>query len=105
MGDPLPRVALVPGLGLFGFGDTRQEAIVAADLAENAVEAITGAEAIGTFEAISEADMFDCEYWPLERAKLGAAKRLPLAGQIAVDHRRGRHHRRSHRQSLRRGRR
>ena len=84
MGDPLPRVALVPGLGLFGLGDTRRDAIVAADLAENAAEVITDAEAIGTFESISEADMFDCEYWPLERAKLGAAKRLPLAGQIAV---------------------
>jgi rhamnose utilization protein RhaD (predicted bifunctional aldolase and dehydrogenase)/NAD(P)-dependent dehydrogenase (short-subunit alcohol dehydrogenase family) len=84
MGDPLPRVALVPGLGLFGLGDTRHDAIVAADLAENAVEAITGAESIGTFDSISEADMFDCEYWPLERAKLGAAKRLPLTGQAAV---------------------
>jgi rhamnose utilization protein RhaD (predicted bifunctional aldolase and dehydrogenase)/NAD(P)-dependent dehydrogenase (short-subunit alcohol dehydrogenase family) len=84
MGDPLPRVALVPGLGLFGLGDTRRDAIVAADLAENAAEVITDAEATGAFEAITEADMFDCEYWPLERAKLGAAKRLPLAGQIAV---------------------
>jgi rhamnose utilization protein RhaD (predicted bifunctional aldolase and dehydrogenase)/NAD(P)-dependent dehydrogenase (short-subunit alcohol dehydrogenase family) len=84
MGDPLPRVVLAPGLGLFGLGDTRREAMIAADLAENAVEAITGAEAIGTFEAISEAEMFDCEYWPLERAKLGTVKRLPLAGQIAA---------------------
>jgi rhamnulose-1-phosphate aldolase/alcohol dehydrogenase len=84
MGDPLPRVALVPGLGLFGLGDTWRDAIVAADLAENAIEVITDAEATGTFESISEADMFDCEYWPLERAKLGGAMRLPLAGQIAV---------------------
>jgi rhamnulose-1-phosphate aldolase/alcohol dehydrogenase len=84
MSDPLPRVVLVPGLGLFGLGDARQDAIIAADLAENAVEAITDAEAIGIFASISEADMFDCEYWPLERAKLGAAKRLPLSGQIAV---------------------
>ena len=45
---------------------------------------ITGAEATGTFKSISEADMFDCEYWPLEHAKLGSATRLPLAGQIAV---------------------
>src|SRR5581483_4262059 len=34
--------------------------------------------------AISEADMFDCEYWPLELAKLGARRRKPLEGQIAV---------------------
>jgi NAD(P)-dependent dehydrogenase (short-subunit alcohol dehydrogenase family) len=28
--------------------------------------------------------MFDCEYWPLELAKLGERKKLPLAGQVAV---------------------
>ena len=82
--DPLPRVALVPGLGLFGLGRSKKAAKVAADLAECAVEAITDAEAIGRFESISEADMFDMEYWSLEQAKLGAAKELPLAGQIAV---------------------
>ncbi len=45
---------------------------------------ITDAEAIGRFESISEADMFDMEYWSLEQAKLGAAKELPLAGQVAA---------------------
>jgi rhamnose utilization protein RhaD (predicted bifunctional aldolase and dehydrogenase)/NAD(P)-dependent dehydrogenase (short-subunit alcohol dehydrogenase family) len=82
--DPLPRVALVPGLGLFGLGRSKKEARVAADLAESAVETITDAEAIGRFESISEADMFDMEYWSLEQAKLGTAKELPLAGQIAA---------------------
>jgi rhamnulose-1-phosphate aldolase/alcohol dehydrogenase len=84
MGDPSPRVALVPGLGLFGLGDSTSDALLAADLAENAIDIVTGAEAIGSFESISEAEMFDCEYWPLERAKLGAVKRLPLAGQVAA---------------------
>jgi rhamnose utilization protein RhaD (predicted bifunctional aldolase and dehydrogenase)/NAD(P)-dependent dehydrogenase (short-subunit alcohol dehydrogenase family) len=82
--DPAPRVALVPGLGLFGMGANAKAASIAADLAEAAVETITQAEAIGQFESITEADMFDCEYWPLEQAKLGSAKPLPLAGQIAV---------------------
>jgi rhamnose utilization protein RhaD (predicted bifunctional aldolase and dehydrogenase)/NAD(P)-dependent dehydrogenase (short-subunit alcohol dehydrogenase family) len=82
--DPLPRVALVPGLGLFGLGRSKKDARVAADLAECAAETITDAEAIGRFESISEDEMFDMEYWSLEQAKLGAAKELPLAGQIAV---------------------
>jgi len=82
--DPLPRVALVPGLGLFGFGRSKKDARIAADLAECAAAAITDAEAIGRFESISEADMFDMEYWSLEQAKLGVAKELPLAGQVAV---------------------
>jgi rhamnose utilization protein RhaD (predicted bifunctional aldolase and dehydrogenase)/NAD(P)-dependent dehydrogenase (short-subunit alcohol dehydrogenase family) len=82
--DPLPRMVLVPGLGLFGLGRTKRDAEIAADIAEAWVEGISGAEATGRFESISEADMFDCEYWPLEQAKLGARKELPLAGQVAV---------------------
>jgi len=82
--DPAPRVILVPGLGLFGLGRSKKDARVAADLAEAAVEGITDAEAIGRFTPIGEEDMFDCEYWSLEQAKLGAAKQLPLAGQVAV---------------------
>ncbi len=82
--DPLPRVALLPGVGLFGLGRSKKDAIIAADLAASAIETITAAEAIGRFESISEAEMFDMEYWSLEQAKLGNAKELPLAGQIAV---------------------
>jgi rhamnose utilization protein RhaD (predicted bifunctional aldolase and dehydrogenase)/NAD(P)-dependent dehydrogenase (short-subunit alcohol dehydrogenase family) len=82
--DPLPRVVLVPGLGLFGLGRAKKDARIAADLAETAIATITDAEAIGRFESIGEADMFDVEYWSLEQAKLGNAKELPLAGQVAV---------------------
>jgi rhamnose utilization protein RhaD (predicted bifunctional aldolase and dehydrogenase)/NAD(P)-dependent dehydrogenase (short-subunit alcohol dehydrogenase family) len=82
--DPQPRVVLVPGLGLFGLGRSKHEAATAADLARCAVEVITDAEAIGRFQSISEAEMFDMEYWPLEQAKLGSAAEKPLAGQIAV---------------------
>jgi len=84
MHDPAPRVVLVPGLGLFGLGASAKDAGIAADIAQAAVEGITGAEAIGRFTSIPPADMFDCEYWPLELAKLGARKELPLAGQVAV---------------------
>jgi rhamnose utilization protein RhaD (predicted bifunctional aldolase and dehydrogenase)/NAD(P)-dependent dehydrogenase (short-subunit alcohol dehydrogenase family) len=82
--DPLPRVVLVPGLGLFGLGRSKADARIAADIAESAVHTITDAEAIGQFRSISEADMFDCEYWPPEQTKLGQAKELPLAGQVAA---------------------
>jgi rhamnose utilization protein RhaD (predicted bifunctional aldolase and dehydrogenase)/NAD(P)-dependent dehydrogenase (short-subunit alcohol dehydrogenase family) len=84
MHDPLPRVVLVPGLGLFGLGTSAKDAQIAADVAEAAVEGIGGAERIGTFTSISEADTFDVEYWPLELAKLGQHKTSPLAGQIAA---------------------
>ena len=84
MVDPLPRIVLVPGLGLYGLGRSAKDARIAADLAEAAVATITDAEAIGRFQSITEADMFDTEYWPIEQAKLGKEPEKPLAGQIAV---------------------
>jgi rhamnulose-1-phosphate aldolase/alcohol dehydrogenase len=82
--DPAPRVVLVPGVGLFGLGRGKKDAKVAADLAEAAIATITDAEAVGRFEPLPEADLFDVEYWSLEQAKLGGARELPLAGQVAV---------------------
>lgn len=84
MHDPLPRVVLVPGLGIFGLGDSAKAARIAADVYEAAIEGIAGAEKLGTFTSITEPDIFDMEYWSLELAKLGARKALPLEGQVAV---------------------
>jgi rhamnose utilization protein RhaD (predicted bifunctional aldolase and dehydrogenase)/NAD(P)-dependent dehydrogenase (short-subunit alcohol dehydrogenase family) len=82
--DSAPRVVLVPGVGLFGLGRSKKDAKIAADLAEAAIATITDAEAVGRFEPLPEADLFDVEYWSLEQAKLGNAGELPLAGQVAV---------------------
>jgi len=71
-------------LGLFGLGRSKKEARIAADLAEAAIATITDAEAVGRFEPLPEADLFDVEYWSLEQAKLGSANEAPLAGQIAA---------------------
>jgi rhamnose utilization protein RhaD (predicted bifunctional aldolase and dehydrogenase)/NAD(P)-dependent dehydrogenase (short-subunit alcohol dehydrogenase family) len=87
MVDPQPRVVLVPGLGLFGLGRTSRDAMIAADIATCAIETITDAEAVGRFASISEAEMFDMEYWPQEQAKLietHAAHDRPLTGQVAI---------------------
>jgi rhamnose utilization protein RhaD (predicted bifunctional aldolase and dehydrogenase)/NAD(P)-dependent dehydrogenase (short-subunit alcohol dehydrogenase family) len=82
--DPLPRVVLVPGLGLFGLGASSKDAAIAADLAANTIAVIADAEAIGRYECVAEADMFDVEYWSLEQAKLGKAQEKPLARQVAL---------------------
>jgi rhamnose utilization protein RhaD (predicted bifunctional aldolase and dehydrogenase)/NAD(P)-dependent dehydrogenase (short-subunit alcohol dehydrogenase family) len=82
--DPMPRVILVPGLGLFGLGRSARDARIAADIAQSNVETITDAEAIGRFEPVGEAELFDIEYWSLEQAKLGQSVDKALAGQIAV---------------------
>ena len=82
--DTVPRVVLVPGLGLFALGKSSKDAKVNADVAVNAVDAILDAEAIGTFESISERDLFDVEYWSLEQAKLGKEAEKRFARQVVV---------------------
>jgi len=82
--DAVPRVILIPGLGLFALGKSSKDAKIAADVAENAVTTITDAEAIGRFESIPEADIFDVEYWSLEQAKLGKEAEKPLARHVAL---------------------
>ena len=82
--DPVPRVVLVPGVGLFGAGNSSKDAKIAADLAETTVAVIADAERLGTYQCIPEPDIFDIEYWSLEQAKLNSAAEKPLARRIAV---------------------
>ena len=82
--DPLPRVVLVPGVGLFGVGASARDARIAADLAVSNVGVIAAAEIMDAFQSIDEADAFDVEYWSLEQAKLGKGEEKPLARQIVV---------------------
>jgi rhamnose utilization protein RhaD (predicted bifunctional aldolase and dehydrogenase)/NAD(P)-dependent dehydrogenase (short-subunit alcohol dehydrogenase family) len=82
--DPMPRVILVPGLGLFGLGANAKAAAVAADLAEANVAVITAAESMSAYKVIPERDIFAIEYWGLEQAKLGRGVELPLARRVCV---------------------
>jgi len=82
--DAMPRVILVPGVGLFGVGATAKDASIAADIAETTVSVISSAERGGRFESISEREQFEIEYWSLEQAKLAGRKPQPLQGQVVV---------------------
>ncbi len=82
--DPLPRVILVQGVGLFGMGKSAKDARIAADLAETTARVIADAEAIGHFRCIPEKDIFEIEYWSLEQAKLGKAAEKPLARHVVA---------------------
>ena len=81
--DADPRVVLVPGAELLiGLGTSPKAARVAADLYEHTIEVLEAAEAVGSYQALPETDLFDMEYWSLEQAKLGKKKARPLDGHI-----------------------
>ena len=82
--DPLPRIILLPGMGLIAIGASSKEANVNADIAQAWMSTVLAAESIGRFTPISENDTFDVEYWSLEQAKLGNKREPVLARTIAV---------------------
>jgi len=68
--DVMPRVALVPGIGLFAAGKSAKEAKIAADIAEAT--------------PLDLDELFDMEYWSLEQAKLGKGAEMPLQRQVVA---------------------
>jgi len=79
--DPLPRVALVPGLGAVTAGVTEADAVQAAEVAlRTHLVAATAIDAFGAGDPLPDADAFDVEYWPLERDKL---RLRPAPGEFA----------------------
>ena len=82
--DPFPRVLLAAGLGLFTLGFSRNEAKVAADIAEHTIFAKVRAEGLGNYAPITDSHVFDMEYWRLQQRKTGPVSPAPLQGQVAL---------------------
>jgi rhamnulose-1-phosphate aldolase/alcohol dehydrogenase len=79
-----PAIVLIPGVGMFSFGATKQTARVAGEFYVNAINVMRGAEAISSYAPIPEAEKFRIEYWALEEAKLARLPRpKPLASRVA----------------------
>ncbi len=71
--DPLPRVVLVPALGMFTAGKDRRTASIVNDIYHHTIDVIGNAAAFGRYASLSPKDAFDVEYWPLELYKLTLA--------------------------------
>jgi rhamnulose-1-phosphate aldolase/alcohol dehydrogenase len=79
-----PAIVLIPGVGMFSFGSTKQTARVAGEFYVNAINVMRGAEALSTYAPIPESEKFRIEYWPLEEAKLARLPApRPLASRVA----------------------
>ena len=79
-----PAIVLIPGVGMFSFGATKQTARVAGEFFVNAINVMRGAEAISSYAPIPEVEKFRIEYWALEEAKLARLpKPRPLASRVA----------------------
>jgi rhamnulose-1-phosphate aldolase/alcohol dehydrogenase len=73
LSDPLPRVVLVAGLGMFTAGKDRRTAGIVNDIYHHTIDVMSNASAFGRYVSLSPRDAFDVEYWPLELYKLTLA--------------------------------
>jgi rhamnulose-1-phosphate aldolase/alcohol dehydrogenase len=85
LSDPNPRIVIIEGVGLVAAGPARRSADLARDLYHRAIAVMGGANALGGFRSLSEAESHAVEYWPLERYKLSLAPPPPeLTGRVAL---------------------
>ena len=85
MSDPNPRVVVIEGVGLIAAGANRKAADLSRDLYHRAIAVMGGAEALGGFASLTDAESHAVEYWPLERYKLSLAPSPPeLSGRVAL---------------------
>jgi rhamnulose-1-phosphate aldolase/alcohol dehydrogenase len=80
-----PAIFLIPGIGMFSFGADSHTARVAGEFYINAINVITGAEAVSSYQPVPEAEKFRVEYWILEEMKLRRRPTpKPLTGKVAL---------------------
>ena len=82
--DPIPRIILIPNIGLIGVGIDKKSSQIAADIGQAWIETLLSAESTGSFMPVNEKDTFDLEYWSLEQAKLGKKLDPKFKGHIVA---------------------
>ena len=80
---PVPKVVLLPGLGVVTAMKDKANALVGNLCYRHVIRVMEAAEALGGFRFLDEAQAMEFEYWPLELAKLKAPER-ELGGQVAL---------------------
>jgi len=82
--DSLPRVVLMPGLGAFCAGRDFSAAQIVRDITAHTLAVKVQVGAMGSYEGLSESDLFDMEYHSLQHAKLRKGEGQALTGHVAL---------------------
>ena len=82
--DPIPRLILIPNLGLISIGENKKAAKITADIGQAWIETVKASECLGKFNPVNESETFDLEYWSLEQAKIGKSREPVLSGNIVA---------------------
>jgi rhamnulose-1-phosphate aldolase/alcohol dehydrogenase len=85
MPEPVPRVVLLPGIGMWTVGKDAKSARVPGDIYHHTISVMAGARALGEYVSVSEKDACSAECWPMQLYKLTLAPpEKDLARRIAL---------------------
>lgn len=82
--DHLPRVVVVPDLGVLCLGRSNEEAIETGTLFEHVVNVLEGAESMGSYDPVAAQTLYDAEVAFDARGDRGAEEDGPLRGRVAL---------------------
>jgi len=78
--DPIPRVVLIPGVGMLTAWKDAKHTRIVADIYHHTIGVMRAAQGIGEYRSLDIKDTFDVEYWPMELYKLTLS---PLEKELA----------------------
>ncbi|HYC93715.1 MAG TPA: bifunctional rhamnulose-1-phosphate aldolase/short-chain dehydrogenase [Thermoanaerobaculia bacterium] len=83
--EPMPRIVLMPGAGMWTAGKDARAARIVRDIYRHTMRILAAAESLGGYETLDDHDAFHAEYWPLELYKLTLLpKEKELASKVAL---------------------
>lgn len=83
--DPVPRVVLIPGVGMLTAWKDAKHSRIVADIYHHTIGVMRAAQGIGEYRSLDIKDTFEVEYWPMELYKLTLAPpEKELARRVAL---------------------
>ena len=84
--DRCPRWAIWPGAGTLSIGTTAKSLRIVEDITRHTMACLQAGDTLGGWRPVTEAELFEVEYWELEQAKLKVigGSRPALQGRVAV---------------------
>ncbi|HUR80392.1 MAG TPA: bifunctional rhamnulose-1-phosphate aldolase/short-chain dehydrogenase, partial [Thermoanaerobaculia bacterium] len=83
--EPMPRIVLMPGTGMWTAGKDARAARIVRDIYRHTMRILAAAESLDGYATLDDEDAFHAEYWPLELYKLTLLpKEKELASKVAL---------------------
>lgn len=73
MGDPFPRIVLIPGIGMVATGRDKAGADITRDIYHRTIAVIRNASTVSSYVSMTPREAYSVEYWPLEIYKMTLA--------------------------------